>query len=65
MPRLKQYNGNHIYQGNCPDNIDPYARDPNCKVCQALTFYEEFMKHYYDEYYKEGSIMVNYKRKDQ
>lgn len=33
--------GRHIMDGNCPDDLDPYARDRDCPVCQALTAFEK------------------------
>jgi hypothetical protein len=41
-------NGHHIYQGGCPDELDPYSRDENCQACKALIFAEKIaaaMKH--------------------
>lgn len=26
----------HIYEGDCPDELDPGARDPSCPACQEL-----------------------------
>lgn len=26
----------HIYQGSCPDQVQPAARDPACPACAAL-----------------------------
>ena len=39
---MKQIDGRHIYEGNCPDDKDngPYARDPKCPVCRALMLVE-------------------------
>lgn len=36
--------GRHILQGNCPDDLDPEARDPDCPVCQALIKFEQKSK---------------------
>lgn len=27
----------HIYQGFCPDELQPNSRDPNCPACQVET----------------------------
>lgn len=27
----------HIYQGDCPDELQPMARDPNCSACCTMT----------------------------
>ena len=31
----------HIYQGDCPDDIDPTRRDPDCPACQALSLTDD------------------------
>lgn len=27
----------HIYRGDCPDNLNPRQRDPECPACRAMS----------------------------
>jgi hypothetical protein len=31
----------HLYEGSCPDETQPDARDPNCWACQSMMTAEE------------------------
>lgn len=41
FPKPKKIWGIHIYEGDCPDETNPYRRDPKCEVCRAIMTYEK------------------------
>jgi len=34
--RLAAAPDDHLYEGDCPDPLQPDARDPNCPACQRM-----------------------------